>query len=340
MKIKKKGVALFLTLVLTFVVIFPLGGVNADASAPAPVFFTALGDSTGFGLSAFTTTGRNPLYVNGFNDQFATSLGLDKNENYFNLAIPGDDTSNLLEKLAMPEFANPVRSSTIITVTIGGNNLLGPTIAAICALWGVPPQTDDPTGGKMLTALAAAVAQKFATIPEYNPAMDFMRLMDPADSVTLQFHDALANGLQKFYEEWPIIAGRIRGLNLNAELYVNTVHNPMRITGGSDPLYPLYLQIETLIKQINKYIRKNANQFRYRVVDFHKVFKQKPTSLSFDIAEALTTAGALVMDPKNSALLMTFLAQTDPHPTFTGHAYAFHELAKIRRTTPKNFWTR
>ena len=185
MKSRKRSLALFLALVLTIVMIFPLAGVNAAAPVQ---FFTALGDSTGFGLSAYTgiygdlgDINSGVLSINGFNDQFATSLGLTKNANYFNVAWPGDRTSNLLDKLGTPELKALVTQSTIMTVTIGGNNLLGPTINSICALWGVEPVPGDLNGASMLAQLALAVMLKYQIDPEYDISAEFMRLMDPTD---------------------------------------------------------------------------------------------------------------------------------------------------------------
>lgn len=338
MKNKKRSLALFLALVLTIVMIFPFTGVSADA--PIPNVFTALGDSTGFGLSAYTTPDRHPLFVNGFNDQFAESLDLNKGLDYFNVAMPGDRTYELLTKLNTPEFQILVGQSTIMTVTIGGNNLLGPTINSICALWGVLPQVEDPTGNKMLALLAQAVVLKYQDNPYYDPFTEFMRLMNPEDPVAQYFHTALIAGVGDFAQEWPQIASKIRSLNQNAELYVNTVHNPLRVNGESDPLYPLYLEFETLIRKINKNIKAYARKYRYQVVDINKAFKQDPASLSFDILGAIATATALAADPYNPALILAFLQKTDPHPTLAGHVIAFELLTKVRRITPGQYWIR
>lgn len=347
MKNRKRSLALFLALVLTIVMIFPLVGVNAAAPDQ---FFTALGDSTGFGLSAYTgnygdlgdITG-GILNINGFNDQFATSLGLTKNANYFNLAWPGDRTSELLGKLGTPTFKALVSQSTIMTVTIGGNNLLGPTINSICALWGVEPVPGDLNGASMLAQLALAVISKYQLDPEYDISAEFMRLMNPTDPVAQQFHASLIAGVVDFVEEWPQIAGQIRSLNQSAELYVNTVHNPLRVSGELDPLYPLYLEFETLLRKINLTIKSYAKQYCYKVVDINQAFKDDPASLSFDILGAMATATALATIPNNPnipALTLTFLQQTDPHPTMIGHNIAFQQLTKMRRITPPQFWHR
>ena len=125
-----------------------------------------------------------------------------------------------------------------------------------------------------------------------------------------------------FVEEWPQIAGQIRGLNQTAELYVNTVHNPLRVTGELDPLYPLYLEFETLLRKVNLTIKSSAKHYCYKVVDINQAFKDVPASLSFDILGAMATATALATIPNNPnmpALTLAFLQQTDPHPTMIGH---------------------
>ena len=98
----------------------------------------------------------------GFNDQFADYLtGRYGAVSYTNMALPGDKTCDLQAKLQDPAVRTLVRNARFMTVSIGGNNLLGPAIEAIFGLWGVDPADyTDPDGKAMLDALAAAIAPK------------------------------------------------------------------------------------------------------------------------------------------------------------------------------------
>lgn len=336
MLIHRKSKRLFLLmLILTVALVLPY----ASVSAAEPVSFVALGDSTGFGLSAFP----NPDYraldtLYGFNDMFANSLGVYGTEYYNNFAWPGDKTSDLFYKLSQPGPAYAVAEADILTVTIGGNNLLGPSIAAICGIWDIDPADypGDLDGRIMLTALAGAIAEHYKTIPGYDPMVDFMHLFTPDDPAAIAFQMALMKGIIDFNMEWPAIARQIRRLNPNAELLVSTVHNPIVIANPADPLYSLFLQFEFMIGSLNKTIETYSRMFRYRVVDINQAFKNTPGSLTFDIAGAINTATALFnlgLDPdpyQQAVLMLQLLQKTDPHPTYIGHAAAYEQLETVR----------
>ena len=343
---KKSKVVLFLVFLLATVLIFPFAGISA-LSTPNLV---ALGDSTGFGLSAFPDpANRDMATLFGFNDQFADHLGIYGTDAYTNLAWPGDTTSDLLADLADPAIRARVSQATVLTVNIGAaTTLLGPSIAAICALWGVNPAdyADDLDGRQMLSDLAEAMALKYETIPGYDPLQDFMRLVDFREQAAIDFHSALLKGTSVFNNQWPLIACRIRQLNNRAELYVNTVHNPLQVSSQSDPLYPLYLEFEVLIGRMNLAIKSYAMIYRYRVVDINKAFKQVPGALTFDIAGAIAAATEIVqLDPadpdypvKLQSCRLRFLQKTDPHPSYIGHVAAFELLKSVRSNTPFWYW--
>ena len=339
-KFKSKFV-LMLALALVVALILPMAGISA-ASAPS---FVALGDSTGFGLSAFPVPEvRDISTISGFNDQFAAYLtGIFGTVSYTNMALPGDKTGHLLAKLQLPVVRTQVRNARIMTVSIGGNNLLGPAIEAIFGLWGVnPADYSDPDGKDMLDALAAAIAAKYAANPAYNPMDDFARLMDLTDPAAIAFQKALLRGVADFKKEWPDIASQIRQLNRRGELYVTTVHNPLQISSSSDPLYPLYLQFETLLGVINFTIRAYALTYGYRVVDANRVIRSTPGAVDFDIAGAIAAATLLVQtdlsDPLYPVYYLAFLQKTDPHPTFIGHTAIYQQLVNRRRNTPSWYW--
>ena len=340
MTVKSKSRWLVILIIVSVSILF----VPVTAAAEKHnVNFVALGDSNAFGLSAFHNPyNRDLTTLNGYNDQFAASLGVYGTKNYENFAWPGDKTSDLLNKLYDETTAMAVGQADIITVGIGGNNLLGPSIAAITGLWGVDPSEypGDLDGRNMISALAEAIVLEYAADTLYDPMDDFMRLMDPSDPAGKAFQAALTQGMIDFHVEWPVIAQKIRGLNPRAELYVNTVHNPIQIDNPNDlgdPLVPLYLQMESLIGSFNRTIESYSRMYRYQIVDVKTVFEMTPGSLTFDIAGALTTAGMIAeyiligADP-DQILILQLLQQTDPHPTYIGHVAAYELLVEVRET--------
>lgn len=87
---------------------------SSAASLKRPLLYTALGDSiaTGYGLK--DTAG-------SYTSLFAEYLGAKEN----NLAVNGLDSAGLLGLLGRPDTAACIRQSDIVTISIGGNDLLG-----------------------------------------------------------------------------------------------------------------------------------------------------------------------------------------------------------------------
>lgn len=86
----------------------------------ATVIYTALGDSIGFGLFAPIGDGYAPTYKR----LIEADSGI--NVNLINLSVPGWTSSDLLGAMRRNLFFRlSVAASTIVTVNIGGNDLLG-----------------------------------------------------------------------------------------------------------------------------------------------------------------------------------------------------------------------
>ena len=80
--------------------------------------YTALGNSIAFGVGATDNYG----YVNYFRDFLATMV---KRVNLINRAVPGFTSSDLLHQLQNDATTrNAVKNADLITISIGGNNLL------------------------------------------------------------------------------------------------------------------------------------------------------------------------------------------------------------------------
>ena len=297
LNLKRPKRLLLIALLLTVVMVFlPVAGVHA-ASAP---FLLALGDSTGYGLSAFPDPANRDLAtLHGFNDQFADALmARYPSLTYLNLSEPGDKTYDLLAKLQQAACRAQVKSARFVTVCIGGNNLLGPSLDAIFGLWGIDPDDyDAPDGSDMLTALAGVLAARFAADPTYDPMDDFARLLDFTDPAAIAFHRALLQGCADFQKEWPLIAGQIQNLNRTCEFFVTTVHKIIKNTPGG--------------------------------VDF-----DIPGAMA--AAEVMLAMDPL--DPLYSLAVNQFLRATDPHPTYCGHEAIYEQLAAVRRNTPSWYW--
>src|SRR5262245_36794816 len=90
------------------------------AEAASTVLYTALGDSIGFGLFAPIGDGYVPTY------ERLVEADSGANVDTINLSVPGWTSSDLLGAIrGNLLFRVSVATSTIVTVNIGGNDLLG-----------------------------------------------------------------------------------------------------------------------------------------------------------------------------------------------------------------------
>jgi lysophospholipase L1-like esterase len=97
-------------------------------SSPVPVleaqYYVALGDSISAGTNNQNLIGNSYRYTNTFSSSLA-ALFSGTSYSYKNDSVPGDDTDDLLLKLQTNStIRSDVSKATIITISIGGNNLL------------------------------------------------------------------------------------------------------------------------------------------------------------------------------------------------------------------------
>lgn len=97
-------------------------------SPPVPVpevqYYVALGDSISAGTNNQNLLGNSYRYTNTFSSSLAAIFS-GTSYSYKNDSVPGDDTDDLLSKLQTDSTTrSDVSKATIITISIGGNNLL------------------------------------------------------------------------------------------------------------------------------------------------------------------------------------------------------------------------
>ena len=220
--------------------------------------YTALGDSISFGLSASQGNG----YVNLlYNNLIATEKF--SNEKLNNLSKPGDKSSDLLVKLKTDAtMRESVKMSNIITISIGGNNILSPLIEAIFVAYKVNPA--DPNFQKNL-------AMALATDPNLNETIK--NLLTSEQLVT-----ALKLGTAQFMTDSQAIIQEVKLLAPKAEIYVSTLYNPF------NPKDPIFNLVDPSLKAVNAMF-STPNPF-FKVADVYTLFNQyvgdKPlTNLNF-----------------------------------------------------------
>lgn len=217
----------------------------------------ALGDSIAFGVNA--TAGND--YVSLLYNHLLTiptysQLSLN------NLAVSGDTSGKLLARLQTSEYIEAVKNARIITLSVGGNNLLSPVIGAVCMAFGVN-QVNNPN---MMSDLAQAMAT--------NPNKDTI-LASLANSPTLA--QALQSGVSQFGADFPQIISTIKTLTPQAEIYILNLYNPFY---AQDPLYKVF---DPLVNGINQ-VLKNNTPVGYKIADVYTEFKATPGAVNFNLA--------------------------------------------------------
>lgn len=230
---KKRIVALFLSVVL--IISIPLLSVSAQKQLKG----IALGDS----ISAFYGVDEEDGYVAKLSELLKTK----KIDNEFtNLAISGLDTQTLLEQLAEKDVLAQLKNADIITLNIGGNNVLKPFIEILSENFKALKITD-------ITKVSPVVLMAFMT----------KKLTDKQMA-------SLMEGVKIFEEDFPEIIEILHTSAPNAEIFVNTVYNPIPSMLG------VYEASEIVIPSINEYITDNGKGLGYTVVDVYSVYKESP----------------------------------------------------------------
>lgn len=216
------------------------------------VIYTALGDSIAYGTGATDLVG----YTDLFNKHLTRKFG---EGTYLNMSYNGatsDDLSMALYDLSDSlGVQTAISASEVITISIGGNDLLGP----------------------FLVALGEVVLNYYL-----NPdnTVDFESLLSDLseweyDSTTHNQFNEMLMGLSSelsilvynFTSNWGLIINRIRDLNPNADIYVNTVFNPLKFSPS------LYQFADPAIQGLNQPIHLLADLYDYKVVDVYSMFE-------------------------------------------------------------------
>ena len=102
----------------------PWFSISPPVPVPEAQYYVALGDSISAGTNNRNLFGNSYRYTNTFSSSLAAIFS-GTSYSYKNDSVPGDDTDDLLFKLQTDStIRSDVGKATIITISIGGNNLL------------------------------------------------------------------------------------------------------------------------------------------------------------------------------------------------------------------------
>jgi lysophospholipase L1-like esterase len=259
----KKFLTIFLVVMFILVSSINISNVKAEETSSVSqtttcTSYVALGDSISYGMSADPKKG----YVDLFGNHLGTICNYGKVD-LKQLSIVGDKTNNLLDRLQTTEYQNAVKNAQVITISIGGNNLLSPIISNVCQAFGV-----NPGDSNYASELALAMSK--------NPRKNAI-LAELMTSSTLK--QALSEGVLKFSSDFPQIIQTIKTLSPQSEIYVLTLYNPF------DAKDPLYFAFDPVINSINAVIKSQTNA--YKVADVYEKFKTTSGSVNFSLSKMM-----------------------------------------------------
>lgn len=248
-------------LILCLIILLPVSMFRSEvavAGSSSANDMVSIGDSIAYGLGASAGQGYSELFYSYLQSQpelAGTKL--------FNLAKPGAQSSDLLDQLESDSnLTAHLENAHVVTVSVGGNNLLVPVIWCVANAYHL-----DPTDPQLDTKLEKAINR------DMNHNNTLLRV---ALSETLETE--LKAGVVKFKSNWPKIIQSIKTQAPKSQVYVLTVYNPF---SQEDLLFSLF---DPYVQQINSTIKAEGG---YTIADTYNCFLQESTQkpLNFDIIQ-------------------------------------------------------
>ena len=277
----KRCIALFAAVVTGSLSAAVLPAVTASAADKPAVLILGDSISSGYGLKE----GEFPFtsYVQEFTGGTMT-----------NLAVSGSTTFDLIKLLENEARADAIKSADIICISIGANDLLKPTRDYFNSF-----RDEGETAMQLLQRLAADhQAEKF--IAGLTGV-----LRDPRNQAV---------------DNYPVIAEKLRALNPNAQIIMQTIYNPYEMPqryftqrNYSDDDYQDY-------ELFSKYVKGNLTQL-------NKAMAKLDGIVTADVAAAFEGAG----------WIFCRTLESDVHPTALGHAMIAAAIMDKIGTAKKTF---
>ncbi|MBF7097549.1 SGNH/GDSL hydrolase family protein [Alkalibacter mobilis] len=285
-------------------VIFMLMTSVAFAAPKEGVIYTALGDSIAFGTGGTGGVG----YTDYFNEHLTRIYGEGV---YLKLAQNGLTSSDLLGSLSDTDDAYGVQAavgaSNVITVSIGGNDLLSP----------------------FLEAFGTLVIENYYIYPS---GIDIQSLMadlegwqeNPSDPAYTHFNVLLADLEVTFISaveefgliNWPSIIQNLRTINPSADIYVNTVYNPF----VNVPI--LHDAVDIFVQGLNTSIKGYSGIYGYKVVDVYSKFEEYGNPIKLAVGD-LSNLAEFTTNPSTVPVPL--------HPTDMGYKLIFNMHKDLMR---------
>ncbi|MDQ7095056.1 GDSL-type esterase/lipase family protein [Desulfosporosinus sp. PR] len=252
---------LLVVLIIVCLISFPMSmllPLSAEAQADSSGDYISLGDSIAYGFNAPSGQGYSDLF-SAYLKGRPELAGLQ----FANLAHPGDESNDLLAKLQNSAAAQKdLSQARVVTISIGGNNLLGPVIRALAEVYHL-----DPSDPQLYSELGQALKADKAL------ASTLFQL-----ALSGNIETELDTGVATFRTDWPQILQSVQSLAPGSQIYVLNVYNPF---AQDNPFFSL---VDPYIQQINKIIETGQG---YSYADIYTCFLQESAQkpLNYDLLQ-------------------------------------------------------
>ena len=267
----KQKYARTIVLGLISIILFITVCANLNPSQPAescflediPHVYIALGDSvsSGFGLPGYKTSpeaGHVSLFFEKLKDEGFV-------DEYHNMAVSGFTSTTLLNMLNNMENdkVNLFRNARVVTVNIGGNNILQPFEKYLSDMQ-MMSDTND-----ILTRAERALSEPLGLIHIISWLRQLIGVVSTRNGAPFpELNVMLEEGVRVFNDEFKKIIIWLETNAPNAIIIVNTVYNPVPQNLLGVPL-PISNWTNDLIGSINQTIVEESKSRGFLVTDIH-----------------------------------------------------------------------
>lgn len=240
MKRKNRVKVIFIIIIGIILLALPVAmQVKGEVSNKVLDKYVAIGDE----ISIEANNDYDVSYISLIKDfLYAVNNNLD----FSNLSEEGITSSELLN--IIDENNEKIKDSDLITVSIGGNNILNAILRNL--------NIDE-------SILQGCDEEKFDSIISEHLNSD-------------EIKNEILNEVNKFSKDFPSIIKKIKKLAPEADIYVNTVYNPINKKCN------IYDFFDEQINSINDLIVKNNSNYDYKIIDCYHILDSEEV-LNFKI---------------------------------------------------------
>ncbi len=281
----KKAMAVSLMLCLLSALFVPI----SVGAATQKKSYVALGDSisAGYGLESL-------------NDSFPTLLTAQLGSEYTlsNKAVSGDTTTDLLEHLKTADYKQAVSAADVITVTIGGNDLLAFLYKFLSEKLGMN-----------LEQVTAALENG-----------DFSVVVKAANAIISNDFAPNASEQAVISANHAEVVKQIKALNPDVTLVIATQYNPYAYLAAQVSELPSFL-LQGDLKTLADAVVKLSETVESTIIPFNEDVKNRAATQSYLVADAYALFKNSSENLSNAAFVMSPISiELDFHPNKAGHS--------------------